>query len=186
MGYQVTFAPTKEQFEEKMKEHFCSTKREEMDELIEKSKLTLAVYCMEQHSSSDINAVISFIQTYLRMIKISVITKQYNHLRELYEQEGKFWYCGWEFSKEDGFESDDECKVGSVVIKELIKLACLVNSGDYFAESTIFHTKFEKIMEIIDDFESMCCTDAIKGIINEFSEYKVGDDYSDLVNKDSE
>lgn len=145
MSYCRTFKPTEEQIEE-LKKH---TSRYSVFNNLDTSILELSVYCMQDHSSEKNKEVINAIQMLLMSVKYDCILKAYDNALEKYEEDKnkEIWYEGRTYDEEF---CDDNFYY---VLSELVHLACVVKTPDWFDESEKYSEKKNEINELINEFE---------------------------------
>jgi len=80
------------------------------------------------------------------------------------------FFCGWNLAdltaESDQIKPSDIWK-GNSIVTDLLKMAILVPTPDYFTDPDNFNSKFEEVMVLINDFRDYTETKAIEYVVVE-------------------
>lgn len=172
MSYDRIFMPTEEAVDE-LRKNIHRNRSYDLDSM----KIELRAYCMSEHNIDDIHPVIEHIRFILSGMKSGIRSIRYKYAVETYktDEDKMIWYCGWKYSHSE-CESDEESTT-RYAIENLVNLACIVKTPDWFDDNEKFYDKLKEIDEIIEyyvDDISYCCDYEVIDKLKEF----------DVTNKD--
>lgn len=183
MGYEIYFKPTQEAVDQKL--NVYKSCGEKLEDNLAQYKLELTLLAMKDFGDKNIHSIITEIRVYLNIIKQTILDMQKEYVKKEYEtsEDHSFYFCGHQYECDCYYK---ECDLNDT-LKELIIMAALVKTEDYFAEGSKFYTKLDKVESIIDNFVDDCWNDATWKIIKDFKEFEVtdedkedADDYSEI------
>jgi hypothetical protein len=175
MGYEIYFKPTQEAVDQKLKVYkSCG---EKLEDNLAQYKLELTLLIMKDLDNKNIHSIIAEIRVYLNIIKQTILDIQKEYVKKEYEtsEDHSFYFCGHQYEC-DSYHI--ECNSNDV-LKELVIMAALVKTEDYFAEGSKFYTKLDKVESLIDNFVDDCWSDATWQIIKDFKAFEVTYDDND-------
>jgi len=166
MSYYRTFMPTEEAVDE-LRKYIYKNRSYDLDSM----KIELRTYCMSEHNIDDIHPIIEHIRFILNGMKFDIQSMCYKYAVETYEkdEDKTIWYCGWKYSHSE-CESDEESTTRHT-IENLVNLACIVKTPDWFDDNEKFYDKLKEIDEIIEyyvDDISYCCDYEVMDKLKEF------------------
>ena len=115
-------------------------------------------------------------------VEVSEVFDQYTLRR--FEEDGKLWYCGWEFSHDYCQHNRED--VYDYVIERLTILKFCAESGDYFDSESHFDDKARDIDDVLAYFKDVMSEIKIYEIMNELKDYRIPDDYDEEDEEDEE
>lgn len=168
MGYEIYFKPTQEAVDQKLKVYKSSG--ENLEDNLAQYKLELTLLAMKEPDNKGNHSIIANIRMYLNIIKQTILDLQKEYAKKEYEtsEDHSFYFSGRQYECECYHE---ECDINDIT-KELVIMALLVKTEDFFAEGSKFYTKLDKVESIIDEFVDDCYTDATWQIINDFKDFE--------------
>lgn len=172
MSYYAIFKAPKEKVETLK---YNSKNESLLNENIHKTKMELLVVCMKDNSEIDSHQLYNQIVFYLDSLKFLVEkqTKNATYNQYINDENGEFWFCGWEYAGTyTGIELD---KAKEYALESLLILSKIVKTPDYFEESEKFTEKVKEINSEIDFFIDTVSRKTDFQIMEEFSEYRIGE-----------
>lgn len=173
MGYYVTYNLKEENLNEKYKK--SPTYGIAMFSEPKIIKLELLAYCMMDHSDKTIKEIICEINTNVKHL-FNVLVKRYRE--EIYDTikaDGQITFSGWEYAEVDEDAEHEIDTLSEYVIEELILLATVVKTPNYFDESEMFCEKINSINQLLD-IEDCIQRNVNKQFMSEHEEYKESTD----------
>lgn len=160
MGYQITLKPT----EEKMQE-YKPWNEEKSPDYTNLYKQTLIHYCMknDEEFGKKYQSVLMNLRILLNVVKSQVKQEAYYQ----YKEDGSVWFCGRQYSIDQHIDEEEEIVR---VLNNLLILANLVDTPNYFTNKDDFNKKFEEIEEEVIEFEETAREIAIHEIINDLKD----------------
>ena len=171
MSYYKTFKPTKEAME---KYNVSNTMR-----FGNFNKLQMIVYCMTSDEKDSVyNAYFEF-ERLLKGLDTSIKNDVYENVYKQFEQEGKVWFCGWQYSRECDYDKEEVIRR---TMEQLTELKMIVKTPDYFDENEKFIQKKNDIEEILIGFEEVlteCWQFEVIKDLEQYIDKSETDDYAD-------
>lgn len=165
MSYYAVFKPTKEQLDEL---YSCDEKTVQSE--IREAERTLKKLCLKDTEGKDISRSIEF---YLRMIEKAIEADVNQIVKNTFNDEGEFWFCGWEYARESQIDYD---RVYNCYVENLSILAEIVKTPDYFDDREKFDEKVNAIQEELDGFEDLVYTEYRHKLCEKFKDCRVPDE----------
>lgn len=176
--------------------HFKGMSNEIMDKYNKKNKgiygfssnneyrLSLKVYTLMPPETKENLSIVPDVKNSLFNIRLclSGLENEINQAEEQFaydrwKEDGKLWYCGWEFSHDYCNHTRDE--IYDYVIERLTILKFCAESGNYFDSESHFEDKASDIDDVLAYFEDMMSEIKIYEIMNELKDYRIPDDYDE-------
>lgn len=171
MSYYKTFKPTKEAMEK-----YNVSNAMKFGHL---NKLQTIVYCMTSDEKDAVYNVYFEFERLLKGLDASIKNDVYENVYKQFEQEGKVWFCGWQYSHDFDYDKEDGQKYA---IEQLTALKMIVKTPDYFDENEKFTKKKNDIEDILIAFEEMATEywqfEVIKDLEKYIDKFET-DDYAD-------
>lgn len=171
MSYYRTFSPSEEKMEELRK-----IARKSLHNDLEDMKIELQMYCLLEHNPNDISNVIKHIRFTLNCMKWLIREECYGYAVNRYdtEEDKSVWYCGWKYSHGECEVEVD--KVTNMVVENLVRLAVVVKSPDWFDDNEKFYEKIRSISDDLDYFHDEMSEYYDYEVMNELKEFEDKDD----------
>lgn len=178
MGYEIHFKPSAEKMETYKPWGYDKPNYESEEKRVESTRLELLSYCLKDHKESGTYQIQKQIEFYLKLLsgQIEANEKEFAYKRWLEDDEHELWYCGWEFSHEEGHDIDI---ITQETLEHLVLLSYVVETPNFFSDRENFWEKYRVIRDYLEDYISAVETHYIHQIINDLDEFKVGDDYAE-------
>ena len=177
--------------------HFKGMSNEVMDKYNKKNKgiygyssaneykLSLKVYTLLAPDASDsgVNRVPDVkntafnIKLYLGGFENGINQAEDQFAYDRWKEDGKLWYCGYEYSHDYCNHTRDE--IYDYVVERLTILKFCAETGDYFDTESHFDEKVRDIDGALAYFEDMIREIKIYEIMNDLKDYRIPDDYDE-------
>lgn len=176
--------------------HFKGMSNEIMDKYNKKNKgiygfssnneyrLSLKVYTLMPPETKENLSIVPDVKNALFNIRLCLggFENEINQSEEQYaydrwKEDGKLWYCGWEFSHDYCQHNRED--VYDYVVERLTILKFCAESGNYFDSESHFDDKARDIDDVLVYFEDMIREIKIFEIMNELKDYRIPDDYDE-------
>ena len=171
MSYQITFIPS----EEKMETYKPYNNRpiDSLDSSVNYFKYELLHYCMttEETSSNIIKHIVYLLKCLITAIEQEEKTNLYFRWKN--NEKHEVWFCGWEFSRECTHDIDE---ILENCTENLMILASMVKTPNYFTEHDNFNIKYNDIKEDVEGFIELVQECVIHKFINDLKEFEVKGD----------
>jgi len=173
--------------------HFKGMSNEVMDKYNKKNKgiygfssngeyrLSLKVYTLMPPETQeklsrvpDVKNAVFNIKLYLAGLENEINQSEEQFAYDRWKEDGKLWYCGWEYSHDYCNHTKEE--IYDYVVERLTILKFCAETGDYFDSESHFDDKARDIDDILTYFEDMMREIKIYEIMNDLKDYRVGDD----------
>lgn len=144
MGFQANINKITE-LDERFKPSFYSNSTpEEIQDKIQEQKLDIISACMNPESIryTSLKLMCRILVSLIEDEEKAIIVKRVE------EDDGKLWYCGWEYAKE--YSEFDKDSILNRMIEDLIILNRVVKTPDYFDESEKFFEKLQHLKDALD------------------------------------
>lgn len=185
--------------------HFKGMPNEIMDKYNKKNKgiygfssngeyrLSLKVYTLTPPETQenlsrvpDVKNAVFNIKLYLAGLENEINQAEEQFAYDRWKEDGKLWYCGWEFSHD--YCQHNRKDIYDDVVERLTILKFCAKSGDYFDSESHFEDKARDIDEVLAYFEDTIREIKIYEIMHELKDYRIPDDYDEneeeLLNND--
>ena len=176
--------------------HFIGMSNEVMDKYNKKNKgiygfssngeyrLSLKVYTLmppeTQENLSrvpDVKNAVFNIKLYLAGLENEINQAEEQFAYDRWKEDGKLWYCGWEFSHD--YCQHNRKDIYDDVVERLTILKFCAKSGDYFDSESHFEDKARDIDEVLAYFKDIISEIKIYEIMNDLKDYRIPDDYDE-------
>ena len=165
MSYYAVFKPKKEQLDEL---YSCDEKT--VKSQISDAERTLKKICLKDTEGKDVSRNI---EIYLRFIEKAIESDINQMIKDNFNEDNEFWFCGWEYARESQLDYE---RVFNGYIENLSILAEIVKTPDYFEDREKFDEKVNAIQEELEGFEDFIYTEYRHKLCEQFKDCRVPDD----------